>query len=46
MKIHLAAAGGMLGEALHKVLSAGHTLKCTGIDLNEPWLNNCDFRDA
>jgi dTDP-4-dehydrorhamnose reductase len=35
----------MLGEALHKVLAENHELKCTDIDVNEPWLEKCDFRD-
>lgn len=45
MKIYVAGCGGMLGEAVHKVLSENHTLKCTDIDLNAPWLEPCDFRD-
>jgi dTDP-4-dehydrorhamnose reductase len=45
MRLYLAGAGGMLGEALHKILSEKHRLKCTDIDLNEPWLEFCDFRD-
>ena len=35
----------MLGEAMHRVLSANHELKCSDIDLNAPWLDACDFRD-
>jgi dTDP-4-dehydrorhamnose reductase len=45
MKIYIAGCGGMLGEALHKVLGVTHELKCTDIDLNVPWLEYCDFRD-
>src|ERR1700682_1240905 len=45
MKIYIAGSGGMLGEAMHKVLSERHELKCTDIDLNAPWLEMCDFRD-
>jgi dTDP-4-dehydrorhamnose reductase len=45
MKMYLAGAGGMLGEALHKILSVRNKLKCTDIDVNEPWLDKCDFRD-
>ena len=45
MNIYLAGSGGMLGEALHRVLQQKHSLKCTDIDLNEPWLEFCDFRD-
>jgi dTDP-4-dehydrorhamnose reductase len=45
MRIYIAGSGGMLGEAMHKVLSERHELKCTDIDLNAPWLEMCDFRD-
>lgn len=45
MRVYLAGVGGMLGEALHKVLSQKHELLCTDIDLNEPWLQKCDFRN-
>ena len=45
MRVYLAGVGGMLGEALHKVLAENHELKCTDIDVNEPWLEKCDFRD-
>lgn len=45
MKIYLAGCGGMLGEALHRVLAPGHEVLCTDIDLNVDWLQLCDFRD-
>jgi dTDP-4-dehydrorhamnose reductase len=45
MKIYVAGAGGMLGEAVHRVFSERHEVKCTDIDLNAPWLQACDFRD-
>jgi dTDP-4-dehydrorhamnose reductase len=45
MKIYVAGAGGMLGEAVHKVFSEAHEVECSDIDLNEPWLKLCDFRD-
>lgn len=45
MRIYLAGVGGMLGEALQRVLSEKHTLYCTDIDLNAPWLQYSDFRD-
>lgn len=45
MRIYLAGVGGMLGEALHKVLRETHELRCTDIDVNEPWLESCDFRN-
>tara|TARA_Y100001970_G_scaffold86868_2_gene109612 strand:- start:1097 stop:2002 length:906 start_codon:yes stop_codon:yes gene_type:complete len=44
-KIYIAGAGGMLGEAFYKVFSENYNLKCTDIDLNEPWLSYLDFRD-
>lgn len=45
MRLFLAGVGGMLGEALHKVLGEKHELYCTDIDTNETWLNKSDFRD-
>lgn len=45
MRIYMAGVGGMLGEALYKVLTSEHELLCTDIDVNEPWLQRCDFRD-
>jgi dTDP-4-dehydrorhamnose reductase len=45
MRIYLTGVGGMLGEALHKVLAEKHELLCTDIDVNEPWLLKGDFRD-
>jgi dTDP-4-dehydrorhamnose reductase len=44
-RIYIAGCGGMLGEAFHKVFEQDFTLKCTDIDLNEPWLEFLDFRD-
>jgi dTDP-4-dehydrorhamnose reductase len=44
-KIYIAGCGGMLGDAFHKVFSNDYELKCTDIDLNEPWLTYLDFRD-
>ena len=44
-RIYLAGSGGMLGEAFHKVFGASHDLKCTDIDVNEPWLSYLDFRN-
>lgn len=35
----------MLGEAMHRVLSEHHQLRCTDIDVNSDWLEFCDFRD-
>ncbi len=45
MRIYIAGSGGMLGEAMHRVLSERHQLECTDIDLNAPWLKKCDFRN-
>ncbi len=44
-KIYMAGAGGMLGEAFHKVFKSQYKLKCTDIDVNESWLNYLDFTD-
>ena len=44
-KIYLAGCGGMLGEAFREVFKADYELKCTDIDVNEPWLSHLDFRD-
>lgn len=45
MRIYIAGSGGMLGEAMHRVLSEHHELECTDIDLNADWLSMCDFRN-
>jgi dTDP-4-dehydrorhamnose reductase len=44
-KLYIAGCGGMLGEAFHNVFSDTAALKCTDIDVNEPWLSYLDFRD-
>ena len=44
-KIYIAGCGGMLGEAFYKQFQNDYQLKCTDIDLNEPWLSYLDFRD-
>lgn len=44
-RIYIAGAGGMLGDAFHRVFDAAHELKCSDIDLNAPWLSFLDFRD-
>src|SRR5580765_9069720 len=36
----------MLGEAFYAQFKSEHELRCTEIDLNEPWLEHCDIRDA
>jgi dTDP-4-dehydrorhamnose reductase len=45
MKVYVAGCGGMLGEAVHKVFASKHITKCSDIDVNEDWLEYCDFRD-
>jgi len=45
MRVYIAGSGGMLGEAVHKVYSAEHEVRCSDIDLNVSWLNYLDFRD-
>jgi dTDP-4-dehydrorhamnose reductase len=44
-KIYMAGCGGMLGEAFHKQFQNEYELKCTDIDVNEPWLSYLDFRN-
>jgi dTDP-4-dehydrorhamnose reductase len=44
-RIYLAGCGGMLGEAFYKTFAEEYELKCTDIDVNEPWLSHLDFRD-
>jgi dTDP-4-dehydrorhamnose reductase len=36
----------MLGEGFYQVFKKDYTLKCTDIDVNEPWLSYLDFRDS
>lgn len=45
-KIYIAGAGGMLGEAFHRIYGADNTLRCTDKDVNETWLSFLDFRDV
>lgn len=44
-RMYIAGCGGMLGEAFHAQFSGTHQLRCTDIDVNEPWLSHLDFRD-
>lgn len=44
-RIYIAGAGGMLGEAFHRLFGAEHELKCSDIDVNAHWLSYLDFRD-
>ncbi|HEX5237458.1 MAG TPA: sugar nucleotide-binding protein [Sphingomicrobium sp.] len=44
-RIYIAGAGGMLGEAFHRVFGEANELKCSDIDVNAPWLSYLDFRD-
>jgi len=44
-KIYIAGCGGMLGDAFYNVFGNSYELKCSDIDLNEPWLSYLDFRD-
>lgn len=43
-KIYIAGCGGMLGEAFYENFKDDYSLKCSDIDVNEPWLGFCDFR--
>ena len=44
-KIYISGCGGMLGEAFYSLFQDVHKLRCTDIDLNDPWLSYCDVRD-
>jgi len=44
-RIYISGCGGMLGEAFHKLFNDHYELKCSDIDVNEPWLTYCDIRD-
>lgn len=44
-KNYIAGCGGMLGEGFYKNFKESYSLKCTDIDVNEPWLEYLDFRD-
>jgi dTDP-4-dehydrorhamnose reductase len=44
-RIYMAGAGGMLGDAFHRVFGGVHELKCSDIDVNSDWLSFLDFRD-
>ena len=45
-KIYMAGAGGMLGEAFHRVYSDRFEVRATDKDVNAPWLGLLDFRDS
>jgi len=44
-KIYIAGCGGMLGEAFYAQFKKAYELRCTDIDINEPWLSYLDFRN-
>jgi dTDP-4-dehydrorhamnose reductase len=44
-RIYIAGAGGMLGDAFHRVFGGAHAVKCSDIDVNAEWLTYIDFRD-
>jgi dTDP-4-dehydrorhamnose reductase len=44
-RIYIAGAGGMLGEAFHRIFGSANELKCSDIDVNASWLSHLDFRD-
>ncbi len=44
-RIYIAGCGGMLGEAFYKTFNDNFEIKCSDIDVNEPWLSYLDFRD-
>jgi dTDP-4-dehydrorhamnose reductase len=44
-RIYIAGAGGMLGDAFHRVFGGTRELKCSDINVNSDWLSFLDFRD-
>ena len=44
-RIYVVGCGGMLGEAFYRQFHEQYSMKCTDIDVNEPWLSYCDIRD-
>lgn len=44
-RIYIAGAGGMLGEAFHRIFTADSQLRCTDKDVQDEWLSLLDFRD-
>lgn len=46
-RIYIAGAGGMLGDAFHRVFAGefSHEVRATDIDVNADWLSFLDFRD-
>jgi len=44
-RIYMAGAGGMLGDAFHRVFGEAHAIACSDIDVNADWLTCLDFRD-
>jgi dTDP-4-dehydrorhamnose reductase len=44
-RIYIAGAGGMLGDAFHRVFGPAHELRCSDIDVNAQWISPLDFRD-
>jgi dTDP-4-dehydrorhamnose reductase len=44
-KIYIAGCEGMLGEVFYRQFNHNYELKCTDIDVNEPWLSYIDIRD-
>jgi dTDP-4-dehydrorhamnose reductase len=44
-KIYIAGCGGMLGDAFYRHFNLSYEIKCTDINIIEPWLGYCDIRD-
>lgn len=44
-RYYVAGAGGMLGDAIYRVMAPGHVIKCTDVAVDEDWVSCCDFRD-
>ena len=44
-KIYISGCGGMLGDAFYHEFKDDYKLKCTDINVNEPWISHCDITD-
>ena len=45
MKIYMAGAGGMLGEAFYNTFKDFYDLKCADLNPDDDWIDKCDFRN-
>jgi dTDP-4-dehydrorhamnose reductase len=45
-RIYIAGGAGMLGEAFYQCFHPDYELRITDIDVNSPWVDRLDFREA